>query len=225
MPETWAQAAVVLTLVVPGFVYRASWQSVAGPDPARPDFGTRVLHAMVATGLFGGVYAAALGPAVTQYGSDPALALDDVRGLAVAFLVLALGLPWASARVEFSVASSRRYGLVVSRALGALRLRPVREAAPRPWDHAFGHAGAGWVRVRFADGRWLGGVVRRPVVGQLAPGSARAVRGGSVGGRRGRRLHGARARPRRHGDPLRRRDRRRLPAGPSGYSIRGRGRR
>jgi hypothetical protein len=46
---------------------------------------------------------------------------------------------------------------VVSRALGALRLRPVREAAPRPWDHAFGHAGAGWVRVRFADGRWLGG--------------------------------------------------------------------
>lgn len=27
MPETWAQAAVVLTLVVPGLVYRASWQA------------------------------------------------------------------------------------------------------------------------------------------------------------------------------------------------------
>lgn len=157
MPETWAQAVVVLTLVVPGFVYRASWQSVAGPDPARPDFGTRVLHAMVATGVFAGSYAVALGPVLARYAREPATALDDVRNVATAFLVLGLGLPWAGARVAYSVASSRRYRDVVARVAVALRLRPTREIAPSPWDHAFGRDHEGWVGVRFPDGRWLGG--------------------------------------------------------------------
>lgn len=157
MPETWAQAVVVLTLVVPGFVYRASWQSVAGPDPARPDFGTRVLHAMVATGVFAGVYAAALGPVLAAYARDPASVLDDVRGVALTFLLLGLRLPWASARVTFSVVTSRGCRRVVAGALAALRLRPTHDAAPSPWDHAFGHDRVGWVRVRFADGTWLGG--------------------------------------------------------------------
>ncbi|TKR26505.1 hypothetical protein FA014_05230 [Cellulomonas hominis] len=157
MPETWVQAAVVLTLVVPGFVYRASWQAVAGPDPARPDFGTRVLHAMVATGVFAGLYATAFGPALVGYAREPGLVLDDLRWLALAFVVLAFGVPWASARVGFSVTSSRRYRDLVTRAGTALRLRAARDAAPSPWDHAFGHIGEGWVRVRFADGRQLGG--------------------------------------------------------------------
>jgi hypothetical protein len=157
VPETWAQAVVVLTLVVPGFVYRASWQSVAGPDPARPDFGTRVLHAMVATGVFAGSYAAALGPVLAAYAREPATVLDDVRGIALAFLLLGLLLPWAAARVAFAVVSSRRYRDAVARAVTALRLHPGRAAAPSPWDHAFSRLDEGWVRVRFADGRWLGG--------------------------------------------------------------------
>lgn len=157
MPETWAQAAVVLTLVVPGFVYRASWQAVAGPDPARSDFGTRVLHAMVATALFAGTYAAVFGPAVAGYAREPGQALDDVRGLALTFVALALGVPWASARIAFSVVTSRRYRRLVVRALTALRIRAPHQAAPCPWDHAFGRVREGWVRVQFADGRWLGG--------------------------------------------------------------------
>ncbi|MBW0252697.1 DUF6338 family protein [Cellulomonas sp. PS-H5] len=157
MPETWAQAVVVLTLVVPGFVYRASWQSVAGPDPARPDFGTRVLHAMVATGMFAGAYAAVLGPVGAGYARSPDRALDDVRGLALAFVVLAIAVPWASARVGFSVVTSTRYRRAAARTLGILRIRSPHQAAPRPWDHAFGRVGDGWVRVQLADGRWLGG--------------------------------------------------------------------
>lgn len=157
MPESWAQAVVVLTLVVPGFVYRASWQAVAGPDPARPDFGTRVLHAMVATGVFAGAYGALLGPVLANYAREPATVLDDVRGVALAFLLLGLLLPWAGARVAFAVVSSRRYRDVVARAVAVLRLHPSRAAAPSPWDHAFSRLGEGWVRVRFPDGRWLGG--------------------------------------------------------------------
>lgn len=157
VPETWAQAAVVLTLVVPGFVYRASWQAVAGSDPGRPDFGTRVLHAMVATGVFAGAYATVLGPVLAAYARDPESVLDDVRGVALAFLLLGTILPWAGARVAFSVVSSRRYRDVVRRVVAVLHLHPSRAAAPSPWDHAFSRLGEGWVRVRFPDGRWLGG--------------------------------------------------------------------
>ncbi|GIG37556.1 DUF6338 family protein [Cellulomonas pakistanensis] len=156
MPETWAKAAVVLTLVVPGFVYRASWQSVAGPDPARPDFGTRVLHAIVATATFAGVYGTVLGPALLAVARDPELAVEGARTAAVAFLLLAIGIPWAAARICLALARSRPYRRLVARSLTALRLHPPRPA-PSAWDYAFRRVRSGWVRVRFSDGQWLGG--------------------------------------------------------------------
>ncbi|MET0435757.1 MAG: DUF6338 family protein [Cellulomonas sp.] len=157
MPETWGQAAVTLTLVVPGFVYRASWQSVAGPDPARPDFGTRVLHAMVATGVFAGAYAAAFVPVLAAYAREPAQALGNARAVGLGFVVLAIALPWLAARLCFWVVRSDRFVLLTARTPPALRRGRPLDHPPSAWDRAFGGAPRGWVRVRFADGRWLGG--------------------------------------------------------------------
>jgi len=158
VPESWAQAAVALTLVVPGFVYRASWQSVAGPDPARPDFGTRVLHAMVATGVFAGAYAAAFGPVLARYAHDPSRVLSDPRTAGLGFIGLVIVVPWLTARLCFWVVRGDRFGLLTARTPPALRRGRPLDHPPSAWDRAFGGASRGcWVRVRFADDRWLGG--------------------------------------------------------------------
>ena len=76
MPTTWVQAAVVLTLVVPGFIYQVSRQAVAGPDPEQKEFSTRVLHAIVSTAVFAGVYAVLFGSRVVNYVRAPDRALS-----------------------------------------------------------------------------------------------------------------------------------------------------
>jgi hypothetical protein len=157
VPETWVQATVVLGLVVPGFVYQASAQAVAGPDHVPKDFGTRVLRAVVSTAAFASIYALVFGSTIVGYVRVPDRALDDVAVIGVQFVVLALLVPWLAARVRHQVVGSARYERVYRRARAALRLRPPFDSTPSAWDYAFGAVDAAWVRVQLADGRWLGG--------------------------------------------------------------------
>ncbi|QTE28561.1 DUF6338 family protein [Pengzhenrongella sicca] len=151
------QAIVILTLVVPGFVYQVSRQAVAGPDPEQREFGTRVLHAIVSTAAFAGVYALLFGARAAEYVRDPNRALDDVGFLGVTFIGFALVVPWIVARVGYWVASSGWYRIGSNALLTRLHLRRPYDPTPSAWDFAFGKGEAGWVRVQLEDGHWLGG--------------------------------------------------------------------
>lgn len=157
IPTTWIQAAVILTLVVPGFVYQVSRQAVAGPDPEQKEFGTRILHAIVSTAVFAGIYALIFGTRIVEYVRAPDRALSDVQILGLAFIGFALAIPWAVARVRYWLVSSKRYQEVVTGLLTKLRLRRPYDPTPSAWDFAFGKGEVGWVRVQLEGGRWLGG--------------------------------------------------------------------
>lgn len=157
MPETWAQATVILALVVPGFVYRVSRQAVAGPDPETQELDVRILHAIVATAAFAGVYALTFGTVIRDYVLAPDRALDDIRAIGLYFVIFALLVPWSVARVRYYLETSQWYLRTADRLVTLLRLRPAFDPTPSAWDFAFSRGTASWVRVRYPDGRWLGG--------------------------------------------------------------------
>lgn len=157
MPTTWVQAAVILTLVVPGFVYQVSRQAVAGPDPEQKEFSTRVLRAIVSTAAFAGVYAVLFGSTIVSYVRAPDRALSDVQLLGAAFMVFALVIPWMVARVRYWLVSSEAYKTAATQLLTKLHLRRPYDPTPSAWDFAFGKGEVGWVRVQLEGGRWLGG--------------------------------------------------------------------
>jgi len=151
------QVVVILTFVVPGFVYQVSRQAVAGPDPEQQEFATRVLRAIVSTAAFAGVYALLFGGRVVEYIRTPDRALDDVQIVGVAFVVFALLTPWLVAQGWYLLVTSERYQTTLSRIQTKLRLRRPYDPTPSAWDFAFGKGRASWVRVRLQDGTWLGG--------------------------------------------------------------------
>jgi hypothetical protein len=157
MPETWVQATVVLALVVPGFVYQVSRQAAAGPDPEQKEFGTRVLRAIVSTAVFAGVYSLLFGTTIVDYVRTPDRALNEVQALGVYFVVFALLIPWATARLHYVLVSSAAFTSVVGGLTSRFGLRRAYDPTPSAWDFAFSRGEASWVRVRFADGTWLGG--------------------------------------------------------------------
>ncbi|QTE29350.1 DUF6338 family protein [Pengzhenrongella sicca] len=157
MPETWVQVAIVLTVVMPGFVYQVSRRRVGGPDPDEREFGVRVLRAIAASAVFAGLYAVILGPKVVSYARDPSEALVDVQLIGVGFLVTVVAIPWLTARVVFYVRTARWFVAAADWTLDRLRLRRPWNPTPSAWDFAFEKAKPGWVRVRLSDGSWVGG--------------------------------------------------------------------
>lgn len=157
IPSTWVQVVVILTFVVPGFVYQVSRQAVAGPDPEQQEFATRVLRAIVSTAAFAGVYALLFGTRVVGYIRAPDRALDDVQAVGVAFVVFALLIPWLVAQGWYLLVTSKRYQTALARLQDKLGLRRPYDPTPSAWDFAFGKGEASWVRVRLQDGTWLGG--------------------------------------------------------------------
>lgn len=143
--------------MVPGFVYQVSRQAAAGPDPEQKEFGTRILHAIVSTACFAGVYALLFGARIVNYAQNPDRILSDVDLLGVAFVVLTLVIPWLVARVRFWLVTSKPYRVAVNWLLTHLRLRRPYDPTPSAWDFAFGKGEASWVRVQLEGGRWLGG--------------------------------------------------------------------
>ena len=143
---------------MPGFVYQASTRAVAGPDPEESEFGARVLRMIAATAAFAGVYALLFGERVVEYVRTPDRALSDVQLLGVAFVVLALVIPWLVARGRYWLVTSGPYKSASLWLLTKLHLRRPYDPTPSAWDFAFGNgARVGWVRVRLEGGVWLGG--------------------------------------------------------------------
>lgn len=157
LPQTWAQIAVVLAAVMPGFIYQVSRRKVGGPDPDEIELGTRILRAIAVSALFAGIYAIVFGPMVARYAADPDRLLMGLRQVAVTFLIIVVIVPWLSARVVFYVTTSRWYATMAEQVSTTLHLKRTWDPTPSAWDFAFSAVGPGWVRILTADGTWLGG--------------------------------------------------------------------
>ena len=156
-PQTWAQITVILAAVMPGFVYQVSRRRIAGPDPDEIEFGTRVLRAIMASAVFAGLYAVIFGRPLRGYLRNPDSVIEDVEGLGWLFLLLVVVIPWLAARLAFYLSTSARWLAITARLRDKLHLRRQWDPTPSAWDFAFSTREPGWVRVRTADGTWVGG--------------------------------------------------------------------
>lgn len=159
LPQTWAQIAVVLAAVVPGFVYQVSRRRVAGPNPDEVDLGTRILRAVMGSAMFAGAYTVTVGPWVVAYlqTQSPDDALGSVRTLGIAFLALVIVVPWLAARLWFYASTSQWWLWFSAWVHDTLGLRRQWDPTPSAWDFAFNKRRAGWVRVLTSQGTWVGG--------------------------------------------------------------------
>lgn len=157
LPESWVQVTVILGVVVPGFVYQTSRRSVGGPHPDERELGVRVLRAMATSAVFAAIYAIIIGSAIDSYVHEPTKVLADVRWVGLALLILVVGVPWLSARTVFYVRTAPWFQNATGWLADRLRLRRPWNPTPSAWDFAFAQAEPGWVRVRLADGSWVGG--------------------------------------------------------------------
>jgi hypothetical protein len=157
LPQTWVQVAIVLSAVMPGFIYQASRRRVMGPDPDEIDLGTRVLRAVMGSAAFAGVYAIVLGPWIAERVRTPQAALGSIQLIGFAFLSMVVVVPWLAARVAFYVRASDWWQRLKDRARERFDVRGQWDPTPTAWDFAFGKIRLGWVRVLMPDGTWVGG--------------------------------------------------------------------
>lgn len=156
LPQTWTQITVLLTAVLPGFVYQVSRRRVGGPDPEARDLGERLLHAIAASAVFASIYAVIFGPAVIDFVRRPQLAISDIRQLGWVFLLLVVVVPWVAARVRFYFTTSQWWGRMRAWSVDTFKLQRQWDPTPSAWDFAFNRSTAGWVRVLTPHG-WVGG--------------------------------------------------------------------
>jgi hypothetical protein len=160
IPSTATQLLVALLLLTPGFAFTATRSRLRGPTPADGDIGQRILTSIVAGAALDAVYVIVLGHRVTGiFGTDlePVTWRDHPRGLALLAIGL-LGLAPAAlawlddlrsrGRLDIPLPGDRR-----------IRLRYTGRYDPTPsaWDFAGPPRGGTFIRVRLADGSWVGG--------------------------------------------------------------------
>lgn len=147
-----------LALIVPGVVFISVRAQFRGFRDVDRSVGARILLAFVVSAVFDAVYVAAIGaPIATRVQRNEELSPGEVGALGWLFVLLALVIP--------AVISWIVYGggpLLRPLHLAAARLRAKitdarYESTPTAWDLVTTTTEAGWVRVRLADGVWVGG--------------------------------------------------------------------
>lgn len=149
---------VLLTLVLPGIVWVAVRTAVRGRGPNDADVAGRVLQALIISVALDAAYLLVLGPAAVRRLSAAAdLTPTGVRTAAVVVLGLGVALP---ALLAYLVHGKPAITRVHPAAPAWFRL-PLRTTAqqsiPTAWDKAAPNLGGRWVRIRLAEGKWVGG--------------------------------------------------------------------
>ncbi|WP_311243995.1 DUF6338 family protein [Microbacterium sp. WCS2018Hpa-23] len=147
-----------LALIVPGVIFISVRAQFRGFRDVDRSVGARILLAFVVSAVFDAVYVSLIGPLVAaRMMTGNGLTAGDVGAAGWLFVLLAIVLP--------AITSWVVYG-------GGRLLRPLHEAAsrfrakitdsryestPTAWDLVTTTTDAGWVRVRLAEGVWVGG--------------------------------------------------------------------
>lgn len=158
VPGTRFALAVLLVLILPGIVYGAVRSSVRGLRHHDRDIAARILGAVTVGVSLDAVYVLMLGSAGLEWlRVNKAGAPEHPRATAVLVLGLGVLLPAARAYVV--------QGKLTIRDLEKPRLKVRRfllpsagfQSTPTAWDFAAPRLGSHWVRIRLAEGKWVGG--------------------------------------------------------------------
>lgn len=165
VPTDIASALLIVVLVIPGFVYGMVRSTFRGPSGSQDTLlSSRIASAVIMSVIFDALYLIALGvldPRVdlSRLNGDPgALLPREPYILGVVVLVLGFAVP---ALVSFVIHYRFDWRPVQVRWVPQWVHRPVRRGGyrnfPTAWDRAAPGLGGTFVRVRLADGKWIGG--------------------------------------------------------------------
>lgn len=164
IPQTSYQLIALFTLALPGIVFGSTLQRLRGPTPEDKDASTRILRAIAVGAGFDVVYFLAFGPQIVEAVRQPddpgemsALA-SHPREAALAVLLLAGVIPALTAYLIHLQAAWRDTpeGLTTTKRLRKAASNTYR-TTPTAWDHIARARGGCFVRVRLADGSYVGG--------------------------------------------------------------------
>lgn len=160
MPQTVAQFFVLLLLVVPGITYFAVRRLLRGPGADDKDFSARLANAIAASIALACLYALVLGPwLITLWNKDsrgvPGY-LQHPRRSALTAAALAFVIPVVAAVLGNVRVRRPRPWWKIWR---ILRWLDIGYAAPSAWDAHAPKLADCFVRIRTADGYWVGGYI------------------------------------------------------------------
>lgn len=160
IPATTTQLIALLVFVLPGIVYAAVRGSLRGLGTHDRSVGTRVLHAIVVGAVLNAVYLLALGNWPVPLSGTVEDVVRTPRTLALLVLLLGVVVPATVAYFLHGAALWRRPKRTMPKLLRWLRIPQLRrnfEPTPTAWDKYAPNRGGCWMRVRIADGQWVGG--------------------------------------------------------------------
>ncbi|WP_417512460.1 DUF6338 family protein [Microbacterium sp.] len=155
LPSDGLGVLFYLALIVPGVVFISVRAQFRGFRDVDRSVGARILLAFVVSAVFDAVYVASIGPLVATRGAE--LTAGEVGTLGWLFVLLAILVP---ALVSWIVYGGGPLLRPLHEIAGKLRRKITDsryEGTPTAWDLVTTTTEAGWVRVRLADGVWVGG--------------------------------------------------------------------
>lgn len=158
LPSDGLGVLFYLALIVPGVVFISVRAQLRGFRDVDRSVGARILLAFVVSAVFDAVYVASIGPrVVTRVQSGAELTAGEVRTLGWLFVLLAILIPALVSWITYGGGPLLR---PLHEIAGKLRTKITDsryESTPTAWDLVATTTEAGWVRVRLADGVWVGG--------------------------------------------------------------------
>ncbi|MFE3758865.1 DUF6338 family protein [Nocardia tengchongensis] len=158
LPQTVFQFFALLLLVVPGIVFAAMRRRLRGPGRDDKDFSARLATAIAVSIAFASLYALCFGPWLitlwnkNTHGVPGYLQRPQLSALTVATMAFAVPA-LVAACCQIRVRWTWRFW----KAWPSFSWEPAHHPAPSAWDaHAGGLADC-FIRIRVADGTWVGG--------------------------------------------------------------------
>jgi hypothetical protein len=146
VPNTIQALAVVVIALLPGALYVWSFEQLVGAWGVR--FSDRILRFLGVTAVFHALTAPITYRLWVEFVVSGRLRSGDAP-LYLWFAVIA----W----VFVPIALGTLIGWGTRKGLGWAKAFTGPNPAPRAWDHLFGSAPDGWIRLRLKSGRWLAG--------------------------------------------------------------------
>lgn len=150
-PTTVTGLLIFLLFVVPGFVYQAVRISVRGRLPIDVELPTRIVRAVVTSGIFGLVYLVILGDSLIEAAHGTGVGFDHPR--IGALLALFGGILFPAGLAVLPAPQWAWVEAMRSRLPDVARY----DATPTAWDKVFQSAEDVFVRVLTDDDQWVAG--------------------------------------------------------------------
>lgn len=150
-PSSVTQLLILLLFVVPGFVYQTVRINVRGRLPLDIELSTRIVRAIVSSGIFALVYLVILGDHLVDAAQGKGYGFNHPRVGALVALGGGIIVPAILALVR--VPNWSWVAWVAERLPEVTRYDPT----PTAWDKTFQNAAQCFIRILTKEGTWVGG--------------------------------------------------------------------